>query len=69
VSDFDPRHGGYGHVCWDGCEVWDLDENDTCQACDGSGEILVCVDDICHGIGECIHGDGMRMCTACQGNG
>lgn len=19
----DPRHGGYGHECWEGCEVWE----------------------------------------------
>jgi hypothetical protein len=57
----------------DGPDEYDLDAmsqwDEGCEACDGSGEILVCVDDICHGIGECIHGDGMRMCTACQGNG
>lgn len=30
--------------------------------CDGSGVIMVCCDDMCRGAGECIHGDGMKVC-------
>jgi hypothetical protein len=48
---------------------WDDDWDDSCESCDGTGERLICVDDICHGIGECIHGDGMITCPACKGTG
>ena len=40
-----------------------------CWACNGSGSYLVCPDDICHGIGECIHGDGEIDCPECNGTG
>jgi hypothetical protein len=35
-----------------------------CCNCD-DGWIVVCVDDMCRGSGECIHGDGMALCP-CQ---
>lgn len=41
----------------------------ACPRCDGSGELLVCIDDMCRGAGECMHGDGMIACPACQGTG
>lgn len=41
----------------------------SCGVCGGEGYILVCIDDICHGLGYCIHGDGEVTCMACQGNG
>ena len=41
----------------------------ACGVCDGSGYILVCIDDICCGLGYCIHGDGEVTCMECQGNG
>jgi hypothetical protein len=34
-----------------------------CPTCGGIG--VVCIDDICRGLGECIHGDG--MCPTCGG--
>lgn len=39
----------------------ELDELESCD-CDGSGIIVVCVDDMCRGLGECIHGDGEIPC-------
>lgn len=39
------------------------DLDDACQICDGSGWILDCCDDMCRGVGYCIHGDGMRICS------
>jgi hypothetical protein len=39
----------------------------VCPRCDGKGTILVCCDDICHGLGECIHGDGEDVCPECGG--
>lgn len=48
-------------------ETWEEDE--YCDRCGGSGEILVCCDDICHGLGECIHGDGYAVCPDCKGRG
>ena len=47
---------------------WD-DGPPMCQRCDGQGEIMVCIDDICHGLGECIHGDGYATCPNCKGSG
>jgi hypothetical protein len=38
------------------------DDEGYCDACDGDGWILTCCDDICHGLGYCMHGDGMEMC-------
>jgi len=35
--------------------------------CDGSGWYVVCIDDICRGRGECMHGDGMAECP-CGGD-
>ena len=41
-----------------------------CLTCSGEGLIVICVDDICHGIGECIHGEsGMANCRDCKGTG
>lgn len=36
--------------------------------CDGSGWYVICIDDVCRGVGECIHGDGMAACP-CEGLG
>lgn len=41
----------------------------TCWACGGEGIEITCCDDICHGIGYCMHGDGQRMCPECHGEG
>lgn len=40
---------------------------DGCQRCGGSGVIVVCIDDMCRGAGECIHGDGEAPCPDCGG--
>ena len=39
-----------------------------CQNCRGSGEVVGCIDDICHGKGRCIH-NGNDACPACGGSG
>ena len=44
-------------------------ETHTCQRCDGEGEIVVCMDDMCRGAGTCFHGDGMEICPVCHGEG
>lgn len=36
----------------------------SCGNCN-DGMVVVCIDDICRAIGECIHGDGMAVCP-CQ---
>jgi hypothetical protein len=36
----------------------------NCPTCGGLG--VVCIDDMCRGIGECIHGDG--ACPTCFGD-
>jgi len=51
--------------------IIDLGEDEhypyTCNRCGGTGEIVVCPDDMCHGLGYCIHGDGMLICHECNG--
>ncbi len=41
----------------------------TCLRCDGEGIIITCCDDLCVGIGHCIHGDGEEVCPECNGEG
>lgn len=50
-------------------EDYDYNEGTICDVCDGDGEIMVCIDDLCNGQGFCIHKDGMQMCPACKGTG
>lgn len=38
-----------------------------CNTCMGAGFIVTCVDDMCRGAGECIHGDGEIVCPECNG--
>lgn len=41
----------------------------TCWRCGGEGSKVTCMDDLCHGAGRCIHGDGDEMCRECDGEG
>jgi hypothetical protein len=43
------------------------DDEGDCHRCNGEGRILVCIDDLCQGQGECIHGDGYAVCPVCKG--
>lgn len=52
---------------YDDRELWH--ERESCEACAGSGEENRCIDDMCNGQDECIHGDGMIACRACNGTG
>ena len=48
----------------------DDDEPDrTCVECHGEGRVMVCWDDMCVGLGDCMHGDGWAVCRACGGSG
>lgn len=38
-----------------------------CNTCGGEGFIVVCIDDMCRGCGECMHGDGEVTCPECKG--
>lgn len=40
-------------------------EFSECSRCDGEGVILICIDDMCRGAGECFHGDGYAPCPEC----
>jgi hypothetical protein len=42
-------------------------EDVYCQRCDNKGSIIVCIDDMCRGAGECMHGDGEIICPDCKG--
>ena len=43
------------------------DDDGCCNTCGGEGFILTCCDDICHGLGHCIHSDGEIPCPDCDG--
>jgi hypothetical protein len=49
----------------DSCDGSDFD---YCQRCDNAGFIVVCIDDMCRGAGECMHGDGEIVCPDCKGD-
>lgn len=38
-----------------------------CNTCGGEGFVVVCIDDLCRGAGECMHGDGEAPCPECGG--
>ncbi len=44
----------------------DFEGSSGCYNCGGSGWIITCIDDICRGAGECMHGDGEDPCPACN---
>ena len=44
-----------------------FDDGGYCWNCHGEGFIIVCCDDICHGQGYCMHGDGEDICPICEG--
>lgn len=50
--DFEPEYSSYP---------------DGCARCGGEGIIVICVDDMCRGAGECMHGDGEIICPDCNG--
>jgi len=40
-----------------------------CYICGGAGFIVTCIDDMCRGAGECMHGDGESPCpNGCEYN-
>jgi len=41
----------------------------TYPDCNGEGFRIVCPDDMCRAVGECMHGDGEAFCYACEGEG
>jgi hypothetical protein len=43
------------------------EEGGYCYRCDNKGTILICIDDLCRGAGECMHGDGEIVCPDCKG--
>ena len=45
------------------------DEDDdfgSCEECGGSGEVVLCIDDICYRQEVCIHGDPPAPCPSCE---
>jgi hypothetical protein len=59
------------HAVYSDDDGYDGDYRDpvTCWACGGEGFEIICCDDLCHGVGYCIHGDGERTCRECHGEG
>jgi hypothetical protein len=48
---------------------FDPSDNSGCYECGGRGYIVTCIDDMCHGQDECIHGDPPTPCRACNPKG
>ena len=40
-----------------------------CWDCGGRGWKITCIDDLCYGNDECIHGDQPTPCSTCNRNG
>jgi hypothetical protein len=40
----------------------DYEGSDGCYICGGAGFVVTCIDDMCRGAGECMHGDGESPC-------
>lgn len=51
----------------DDFEPYDIYASEGCQRCGGAGYIVTCIDDMCRGCGECMHGDGETACPDCGG--
>ena len=50
-------------------EMDDEPASAACWYCGGEGWVITCIDDMCRGIDECIHGDGEGPCPECGGEG
>lgn len=51
---------------------WEEDyesEDSGCYECGGRGYVVRCIDDLCHGQDECIHGDPPTPCFVCNREG
>lgn len=53
---------------YDELDTW-TDPEDGCWYCGGRGYYVSCIDDLCHGSDECIHGDGYSNCPECNKDG
>ena len=48
---------------------FDMGDREDCDYCRGEGVVVACIDDLCAGEEECIHGDGYGPCPECRGRG
>ena len=57
-----------GHYCPQDCGGGsDCPYNDDfCHRCGNTGWLITCMDDLCHGSGTCMHGDGEQPCPECN---
>lgn len=55
---FDDDGDGYDDDC----------DGPICMRCSGTGFFVSCIDDMCHGQEQCIHG-GSDICPSCGGSG
>jgi hypothetical protein len=53
----------------DDFDDFEPDDNSGCYRCGGRGYIVTCIDDLCHGQDECIHGDPPTPCPDCNRDG
>jgi len=54
LADYDDLEDGPGNGCYE---------------CGGRGWVVRCIDDLCHGQDECIHGDPPEPCRTCNPKG
>lgn len=50
-------------------EEWCHCRGEPCWDCGGDGDKLICVDDICHAQGYCMHGNAEAPFDTCEGHG
>lgn len=48
---------------------YEPEDNSGCYACGGRGYFVDCIDDLCHGQDECIHGNPPSPCRVCNPKG
>ena len=54
---------------WEDYEPREHGPNPGCYECMGRGWVVRCIDDLCHGEDECIHGDPPSPCSLCNPKG
>lgn len=47
----------------------DYEGRSGCFECGGRGYVVRCIDDLCYGQDECIHGDPPTPCSVCNRDG
>jgi hypothetical protein len=58
-----------GYATGDQDDDGEYGDNSGCCECGGRGWVVRCIDDLCHGQDECMHGDPPTRCWSCNRDG